>query len=160
MNALEQSQLEIFLFGAVRAATARVRGGLWEMQGRRCFYCDARIDDPGRADVDHFIPWSRYPDDGLDNFVVADRRCNGSKGNSLAAAEHLRRWSRRFASDSSEDAQFRDLSTASRWNRESAKSLSVARAIYPRLPSDARLWLRGSEFVQPDKESIDDTLRR
>jgi hypothetical protein len=48
MNALEQSQLEIFLFGAVRAATARVRGGLWEMQGRRCFYCDARIDDHNR----------------------------------------------------------------------------------------------------------------
>jgi hypothetical protein len=34
--------------------------------------------------VDHFVPWSRYPDDTLDNVVVADNRCNGFKSSSLA----------------------------------------------------------------------------
>jgi hypothetical protein len=25
---------------------------------------------------DHFIPWSRHPDNGIENLVVTDRRCN------------------------------------------------------------------------------------
>ena len=40
-------------------------------QDRRCFYCDTRVSDPARAHVDHFVPWSRYPDDGKE-FVAPD----------------------------------------------------------------------------------------
>jgi 5-methylcytosine-specific restriction endonuclease McrA len=89
LNRLEDSQLEAFLFGADRVQTARIRAGLWEIQGSRCFYCDARLDDPARSQVDHFVPWSRYPDDSLDNLVVADVACNGFKSSSLAAADHV-----------------------------------------------------------------------
>jgi hypothetical protein len=32
--------------------------------------------------------------------------------------------------------------------------LSVARAIYLRLPEDARLWLRQKDFVEPDEDAI------
>jgi hypothetical protein len=39
--------------------------------------------------VDHFIPWSRHADDGLDNLVAADARCNGQKRDFLAAAADL-----------------------------------------------------------------------
>ena len=46
LNRLEESQLEVFLFGADRTQTAKIRAGLWEIQGRRCFYCDARIAGP------------------------------------------------------------------------------------------------------------------
>ena len=102
LNRLEESLLEMFLFGADRTPTAKLRAGLWEIQERRCFYCDARIGEPAQAEVDHFVPWSRYPDDALDNFVVADNRCNGFKSGSLAAAEHLERWARRFADGSRE----------------------------------------------------------
>ena len=109
LNRLEESQLEMFLFGADRTQTAKIRAGLWEIQGRRCFYCDARIAEPVRGQVDHFVPWSRYPDDTLDNFVVADKSCNGFKSSSLAAADHLTRWTRRFADGSSEYAQLSDL---------------------------------------------------
>ena len=49
---------------------------MWEVQDRRCFYCRTRIADPNQSEVDHFLPWARYPDDGLDNFVVADKKCN------------------------------------------------------------------------------------
>lgn len=73
LNQLQESQLEAFLFGADRTSTAKIRAGLWEIQGRRCFYCEDRIDSPLQGEVDHFVPWSRYPDDGLDNFVVADK---------------------------------------------------------------------------------------
>jgi hypothetical protein len=76
LNRLEDSQLEVFLFGADRTPTAKVRAGLWEIQDRRCFYCNARVVEPLYAHVDHFL-WSRYSDDGLDNFVVADSSCDG-----------------------------------------------------------------------------------
>jgi 5-methylcytosine-specific restriction endonuclease McrA len=149
-NRLEESQLEVFLFGAARTPTAKIRAGLWEIQGRRCFYCDTRVREPVQGEVDHFVPWSRYPDDALDNLVVAERRCNGFKSSSLAAAEHLAHWARRFADNSSEYAQLDDLADRAGWDRHAVRSLSVARAIYLRLPDDARLWLRGKEFVPPD----------
>jgi hypothetical protein len=95
LNGLEESRLDAFLFGSVRVPTTKVRAGLWEIQGRRCFYCEARLHDPTKGQVDHFLPWSRYPDDGLDNFVVADGKCNGWKSSSLAAAQHVARWVRR-----------------------------------------------------------------
>jgi hypothetical protein len=130
-----------------RVQTARIRAGLWEIQEGRCFYCDNRVREPARAQVDHFIPWSRYPDDGLDNLVVADIACNGDKSSSLAAAAHVARWGRRFAPSSWEHGQFMDLAERTAWDRHPDRSLSVARGIYVRLPGDAKLWLRGKEFV-------------
>jgi 5-methylcytosine-specific restriction endonuclease McrA len=150
LNRLEDSQLEAFLFGADRIQTARIRAGLWEIQRCRCFYCDSRLGDPARSQVDHFVPWSRYPDDSLDNLVVADVACNGFKGSSLAAADHVARWARRFVAGSPEHQQFGDLARLTAWEREPDKSASVARGIYLRLPADARLWLRRREFVDPD----------
>ena len=158
LNGLEESQLEVFLFGADRVATTKVRIGLWEIQNRRCFYCDARIAESSHGDVDHFMPWARYPDDSLDNFVFADRKCNGFKSSSLAAARHLARWARRFEKSSSEHCQLSDLARGAVWERGPDRTLNVARAIYLRLPNDARLWLRGKEFVAPDAKAIQDAL--
>jgi 5-methylcytosine-specific restriction endonuclease McrA len=154
LNRLEDSQLEMFLFGTDRTPTAKVRAGLWEIQDRRCFYCEGRVADPSHADVDHFLPWSRYPDDGLDNFVIADKSCNRWKSNSLAASEHLARWARRFQEHPSDCSQLTELGAESKWARGGSKTLSVARAIYLRLPKDARLWLRGKDFVEPDEDAI------
>ena len=51
---------------------------------KRCFYCEGLGCQTRRhAQVDHFVPWSRYPDDGLDNFVAADKRCVADKSSSL-----------------------------------------------------------------------------
>jgi 5-methylcytosine-specific restriction endonuclease McrA len=158
LNRLEESQLEVFLFGADRIRTARIRAGLWEIQERRCFYCDRKIGEPVDGEVDHFLPWSRYPDDGLDNLVVADRRCNRFKSSSLAAADHLTRWAGRLAVNASADGQLADLAKRVAWARRDGRSLSVARAIYLRLPDDARLWLRGKEFVAPDAATIGGAL--
>ena len=62
LNRLEDSQLEAFVFGVDRVQTSRIRAGVWEIQQRRCFYCDRRIADPTQGEVDHFVPWARYPD--------------------------------------------------------------------------------------------------
>lgn len=160
LNRLEDSQLEAFLFGADRVQTARIRAGLWEIQGCRCFYCDARLGDPARSQVDHFVPWSRYPDDSLDNLVVADVACNVFKSSSLAAADHVARWSRRFVAGSPEHQQFGDLARLTAWEREPDKSASVARGIYLRLPADARLWLRRPGVRRPGRGAAGGGTRR
>jgi hypothetical protein len=157
LNELEESQLDVFLFGAERISTTKIRTGLWELQDRACFYCGSRIKEPVHAEVDHFVPWSRYPDDSLDNFVVADGRCNGCKSNSLAAGEHLARWVARM-SDGSSRSQLEALATVAGWERQPEKTLSVARAIYLRLPGDARLWLRGREYVPADRDAMEPLL--
>jgi len=158
LNALEESQLDSYLFGASRVATARVRAALWDTQDRRCFYCDRRVNEPARGHVDHFVPWSRYPDDSLDNFVFADERCNGDKSASLAAAVHLERWSRRLRPTTREYATMQDLSSSARWERNAARSLSVARGIYLRLPGDARLWVQARKYAMPDRAAIEGAL--
>ena len=109
-----------------------------------------RLGDPTRGQVDHFVPWSRYPDDSLDNLVVADVACNGFKSSSLAAADHVARWARRLVAGSPEHRQLAYLAQRTAWEREPDKSASVARGIYLRLGADARLWLRRREFVDPD----------
>ena len=64
-------------------------GALREIQGGSCFYCGDRIE--GRGQVDHFLAWSRWPNDAIENLVLADR-CNGAKSDHLVVQAHLDRW--------------------------------------------------------------------
>lgn len=140
-NDLPDSRLEDFLFGADRVSLAPVRGPLTDLQSGRCFYCDARLRND--VAVDHFVPWSRYPNNALENLVVADEKCNGNKSDHLAAAEHVARWhqrNRQCASDLSSIAQ------QTLWEQGPDRSLNVARALYLRLPPGVRLWRGQREF--------------
>ena len=154
LNKLEDSRLEEFLFGAERVPTVKVRAGLWEIQGKRCFYCDGRVTDPGKGHVDHFIPWARYPDNGIENLVVADIACNGDKGSSLAASGHVTCWAARLLPGGKVTSQLAELATRTGWDRHAERTLSVARGIYLGLPQSARLWLRRKEFVAVDQEAV------
>jgi hypothetical protein len=149
MNGLPDSELERFLFGAERIPLDPVRRPLRELQDNRCFYCDGRIVTA--ADVDHFIPWSRYRDDGLDNLVVAHAGCNNSKRDFLASAEHVQRWACRTRLEGvALDSVARRLA----WPRNADRSLSVIAAIYLRLPAAARLWHDRDRFVPVDHARI------
>lgn len=86
----EASDLERFLFGTSRSNLAKASEVLRQIQGGACFYCERPILEGG--EVDHFIPWSRYPRDLAHNFVLAHSRCNGDKRDLLAAIPHLERW--------------------------------------------------------------------
>ena len=79
-----------FLFGTERTHLNAARSALQQVDGMRCFYCDTRI--ARGAEVDHFIPWARYPNDLGHNFVLAHPSCNNRKSDFLAAEEHLERW--------------------------------------------------------------------
>jgi len=86
----EAADLSDFMFGSSRAALDVYKPVLLEYQDGRCFYCLQSLKD--KTDVDHFIPWSRYPIDLGHNFVLAHNTCNTQKSERLAAVPHLERW--------------------------------------------------------------------
>ena len=86
------SDLGQFLFGAERSGLTRMIEPLEDIQGGQCLYCSKRVDT---GDVDHFVPWSRYPRNLAHNLVLAHKQCNRQKSDLLAGEVHLDRWTRR-----------------------------------------------------------------
>jgi 5-methylcytosine-specific restriction endonuclease McrA len=62
---------------------------LADLQRGLCFYCRKRVDS---GEIDHFVPWSRYPRDLAHNLVLAHKQCNRKKSDLLAAEAHLESW--------------------------------------------------------------------
>jgi HNH endonuclease len=149
-GAVEDARLEEFLFGTERISLDPVRRPLREFQNNRCFYCGDSLT--ARADVDHFIPWARHPDNGLANLVVADPRCNAAKREHLAAADHLRHWLARFEVGCALDLAA--IADEARWEHEPARTLAVARAVYLRLPSGVALWQREDRFIEAEHRDL------
>lgn len=147
----EQGELEAFLFGAQRLDLSPVRGDLVELQNGDCFYCAGRLRRT--VDIDHFLPWARHPDNGIFNLVAAHDACNNRKRDFLAATAHVARWSERFhRTDLSRD--LRSIAVRRKWAAQPDRTFSVARAVYLRLPAEARLWVAGDEFVGPDHDVL------
>jgi len=157
LNDLDERRLEEFLFGAERISLARVGDPLRELQDDRCFYCAGRLSGGASLapDVDHFIPWARHPDDGLNNLVVSHRRCNEYKRDFLAAVPHVVRWRARAKSAG---AALEDIASKTRWLWTPDRTLGVARAIYLRLPEDSRLWVQAQDFAPIDKTALGEAL--
>jgi hypothetical protein len=138
-DVVESAMLDEFLFGASRIGLQRVRTPLLEIQSGRCFYCD-KLSPVASTEVDHFIPWVRHPDNGLDNLVAAHRRCNNSKRDALPAADHLERWLRREGLD-----QLRPS-----WPSDRRRTIGAARATYLWLPERTRLWRSVDDYTPAD----------
>lgn len=144
LNEIPESRVESFLFERDRAAVAGLAEPLLEIQRGRCFYCDGPVAD---REVDHFVPWSRHPDDGIANLVVADSRCNRNKSDFIADLGHLERWGERLHEYAP------DLSTvagAHGWPRDEAVTTAVVRSIYGALPSEVPLWAAVDRFAPLD----------
>ncbi|MBC8017186.1 MAG: HNH endonuclease [Verrucomicrobia bacterium] len=92
-NILGEADLADFLFGAERTVQPGLRTLLRDIQSDNCFYCDRPLREAG--EIDHFVPWARYPIDLGHNFVLAHATCNRSKRDFLAAQHHLQHWQRR-----------------------------------------------------------------
>ena len=87
------TDLGTFLFGQERASLDAYRPILMDVQHGICLYCQKNLAK--QTQVDHFIPWSRYPDDLGHNFVLAHNNCNNAKSDYLAAEKHLAAWAER-----------------------------------------------------------------
>ncbi len=84
------TDLGSFLFGHERGVLESYRPILQDIQAGRCFYCHRDLQH--RMEVDHFVPWSRYPTDLGHNFVLSHPACNKAKSDHIAAEEHLAAW--------------------------------------------------------------------
>lgn len=74
---MEDDDLRSHLFGTERTNfPKRLVGELSDPQHAECFYCGDRLI--GQREVDHFLAWSRWPNDAIENLVLADR-CNATR---------------------------------------------------------------------------------
>lgn len=138
---LEDESLRSHLFGRERASfPKKLVGGLRSLQDGDCFYCGEPLGQ--KVQVDHFLAWSRWPNDAIENLVLADR-CNGDKSDHLAATDHLARWRLRLASRAGE---LEEVAQDGRWLSSADRSWSLAQSTYSAVVPGTPLWLRGKEF--------------
>ncbi len=140
----ETTDLREFLFGSERENLKIYREFLKDIQSGECFYCKARI--PGVGDVDHFIPWVKYPVDLGHNFVLAHSSCNRNKRDYLAAENHLQHWVER------NDRKFtalRQFFNEHGIMNDLSSSLQITRWAYEQAATaNANVWVLGDE-TQP-----------
>ena len=98
-------KLEEFLFGTDRTAVSTYAPRFYELQQGRCFYSGDRLAGPKAGDVDHFIPWARYPFDSPFNLVLASKKVNNSFRDSLKPIALRDEWMKR-------NEKFADVLTA------------------------------------------------
>jgi HNH endonuclease len=156
INNLEQSQLESFLFDRDRTALGRVKNPLRELQDNRCFYCKGKLSN--KVEVDHFIPWSRYPDNGIENLVAADHKCNNNKRDFLASADHVSFWAERNRPETVTADSLSDIAQVQNWESHAVQTMGVARGIYLRLAPDVLLWESPGAFVCANINSLTSAL--
>jgi hypothetical protein len=110
-----------------------------------------------KTEVDHFLPFSMMPLDGLTNLVAAHEDCNGSKSDSFAAMAHLKRWMLRT------HAELAVVGAAASWPLEWERTNRVVRRMYQRLDPQTPVWfstpgvyeVRGVEEVPPVSSAFD-----
>ncbi len=141
----EDDRLQAHLFGTDRIAfPVALRDGLAELQAGACFYCGGRL--ARTAQVDHFLAWSRWPNDAVENLVLADR-CNADKSDHLVGPAHLHRWLERCHRQASDLSALADVA---RWLSDPGRSDALVRSTYLHIAPGTPLWLGGKEFVEAE----------
>ncbi|MBI5362408.1 MAG: HNH endonuclease [Planctomycetes bacterium] len=158
LNGLPDSLLDDFLFGTPRTSFPEaLRRDLVELQRGACFYCDDELRSA--TEIDHFIPWARFPTDAVENLVAAHRGCNGHKRDHLAAVPHLEHWWERFRPKSERAASLGRLAAAHSWPTRAEEVRGVGRSLYRRTPDGAPLWMKGKDFQLADERMIGRVLQ-
>jgi 5-methylcytosine-specific restriction endonuclease McrA len=120
------TDLGTFLFGQERTSLAAYQPILFTVQKGTCIYCQKPLVEK-KSQVDHFIPWSRYPADVGQNFVLAHDRCNNAKSDFIAAEEHLERWVER---NDKHRAELEDRLRADGLPSDMSAARQIARWVY------------------------------
>lgn len=137
----ETIDLREFLFGSEREGLGVFRKFLMDLQSGECFYCRSRLR--GQGDVDHFIPWVKYPVDLGHNFVLVHPSCNRHKREYLAAEDHLHSWVARNDRSSCELSQFFDEKGI---QSNLSSSMQITRWAYEQAAnSGAHVWVAGDK---------------
>src|SRR5262245_35842593 len=131
------TDLGTFMFGQERASLEVYRPILMDVQQGDCRYCQKKLSK--EAQVDHFIPWSRYPADLGHNFVLAHNQCNNAKSDYLAAEKHLAAWAERNRLHQEElQARLREAALPCDWSA----SVQIAKWVYQQTEkANGQVWV-------------------
>jgi hypothetical protein len=136
------SDLGTFLFGQARSSLDAYRAILFDVQRGVCLYCQKPL--PRQTQVDHFIPWSRYPADLGHNFVLAHTHCNHDKSDHVAAERHLAAWDQRNA-DSRDELNERLIEAS--LPCDPSATVQIARWIYHQTEkANGQVWVAKREM--------------
>ncbi len=131
------TDLGSFLFGNERASLDAYRPILFDLQKGNCLYCQKPLAQ--QSQVDHFIPWSRFPADIGQNFVLAHAKCNNAKSDFLAAEQHLDSWLHR---NREHEAELKERLIASALPCDLGASLQIARWMYQQTEkASGQVWV-------------------
>jgi 5-methylcytosine-specific restriction endonuclease McrA len=131
------TDLGAFLFGQERANLDAYRPILLDVQKGACLYCRKPL--ARKTQVDHFVPWSRYPADLGHNFVLAHDGCNNAKSDFLAAEDHLAAW---VARNESHRAELEERLIAAGLPCDATATMQIARWSYEQTEkSNGQVWV-------------------
>ena len=141
------TDLGTFLFGQERTGLEAYRPILFHVQRGDCLYCGKPLPEKAQQ-VDHFVPWSRYPADLGHNFVLAHVKCNEAKSDFLAAERHLAAWAERNARHR---AELRDRLVAAGLPCDPAAAVQIARWVYHQTEAaNGQVWVEGKVLKHLD----------
>jgi 5-methylcytosine-specific restriction endonuclease McrA len=142
------TDLGTFLFGQERSGLDAYRPILFDVQKGICLYCQKPL--PKLTQVDHFIPWSRYPADLGHNFVLAHNQCNKAKSDYLAAEKHLASWAERNQQHQEElHSRFQEAALP----YDLSASLQIAKWVYQQAEkANGQVWVMEKvlQHLSPD----------
>jgi len=148
----DNDDLEQFLFSSSRRTLQRAAPHLMAISRGLCFYCGRAIGDS--PDIDHFIPFSLYSRDIMQNLVVAHGHCNRSKSDTLSARLHVSKWCDYLSENS------KALVLAGSEIGQSADGgvmLQVARSAYENAVfAHAQTWISSKNYEQATGGIIED----
>jgi len=136
------TELSEFLFPGSRTGLSGFEPILREVQQGDCLYCHKSVRSA--AEVDHFVPWSRYPVNIGENLVLAHKTCNQRKSDHLAAEEHLDAWTRR---NEEQGAELEERLRAAGLSSDPTTSRQVAVWAYEQVDhARGQLWVARDEL--------------
>jgi 5-methylcytosine-specific restriction endonuclease McrA len=131
------TDLGTFLFGEERASLDAYRPILLDVQKGVCLYCQKPLSK--QSQVDHFVPWSRYPADLGHNFVLAHDKCNNAKSDFLAAENHLAAWIER---NTEHQAEIQDRLIAAALPCDLTATVQIAKWVYQQTEkANGQVWV-------------------
>ena len=145
-----EDDLRRHLFGAERSAFPMpLRRQLRVLQDGRCFYCPDAL--AATADVDHFLPWSRWPNDAIENLVLAHTACNGHKSDRVPGPRPLERWALRLHHQGDD---LRSAALAANWESCRPRTLALARSLYAHLTDGSPVWNAPHAIVPSQRREL------
>jgi 5-methylcytosine-specific restriction endonuclease McrA len=144
-------KIEEHLFGRQRLPLGTIGKGLKQAFGAECFYCHTRLETGGH--VDHVLPWSITPIDGVANLVVSCQPCNTSKSDNLPAIHHVTRALKR------PKATLQQIADADEADTEYERVRRAASNLYHRASANhTEVWQGIGDFIPLDLSSPPDWL--